>query len=139
MDVGAVPADWRAQRIAVRATADPAALFLNVEAAATHRHLERALGNELAVLGYDGLDVAAVRGPDRVLTRRISHWAFNQIGRDGTRRYAGIRYLSRLANRWECWAVFAPGLPLVLEEAQPILAGHGDLRRVALRYELVVH
>lgn len=140
MDIGAVPADWRSQRLAVRARVESSARFLNVEAVATHRHLERALGDELEGLGYTtGLDVAAVRGSDRVLTRRISHWAFNQIRRDGSRRYAGIRYLSRLGNRWECWAVFQPGPTLVIEEARPIFSGDADLRRIGRLYELTVH
>lgn len=139
MDVGAVPADWRAQRLAVRVAIDRSARFLDVEATATHRLLERALADELDALGYAGLDVATVRGSDRVLTRRISHWSFNQISRDGSRRFTGIRYLSRLSNRWECWAVFVPGADVVGEEAHPILPGNADLRRVARMYDLTVH
>lgn len=139
MNIGAVPADWRAQRLAARILVDPSVRFLDIEAAATHRALERALADELDSFGYNGLDVAAVRGPDRILTRSISHWTFNQIARDGSRRFAGIRYLSRLANRWECWALFVPGSQITIAEAQPILRTNTDLLRVAHQYGLVVH
>lgn len=139
MDVGMVPADWRAQRLAVHVAVAPSARFLDIESAATHRRLEHALADELGPLGYDGLDVASVRGPDRVLTRRISHWTFNQIGRDGSRRFAGIRYLSRLANRWECWAAFVPGADIAIDAAHSILRGDDDLLRVARMYGLTVH
>ena len=74
-----------------------------------------------------------------MLTRRISHWTFNQIGRDGSRRFAGIRYLSRLANRWECWAVFVPGANIAIDAAHSILRSDDDLLRVARMYGLTVH
>lgn len=123
----------------MRVLVAPSARFLDVEAAATHRALERALPAELDQLGYDGLDVAAVRGPDRILTRAISHWTFNQISRDGSRTFAGIRYLSRLASRCECWALFVPGAGLEIAEAHSILPTNRDLLRVAREYGLTVH
>lgn len=139
MDIGAVPADWRAQRLAVRILVDPSARFLDIEAAATQRALEPLLADELDSLGYDGLDIAAVRGPDRILTRSISHWAYNRLSRDGSRRFAGIRYLSRLANRWECWALFVPGADITIDETRSILPTNSDLIRVARQYGLTVH
>jgi len=84
----------------------PARPFLDVEATETHQVLRLALAPELADLGHHDLDVAAVRGPDRRLTRLIAAWAWRQRDSTGRPRYAGLRYLSRLDSRWECWAVF---------------------------------
>ncbi len=94
-----LPADWRARRVTVHiaGVADlPARPFLDAEAAATHQVLRLALADQLAELGHRDLDVAAIRGPDRRLTRLVASWAWAQRDRNGQPRYAGLRYLSRL-------------------------------------------
>jgi hypothetical protein len=107
MKPGSVPADWRLRRLAVRARPAPTdVLFLDVESGATRAFLQHELSVVLSAFGIPELDVPAIRGADRRLTRAISLWAYNQLKDDGTPRYAGIRYLSRLDTQWECWALF---------------------------------
>jgi hypothetical protein len=104
-----LPSDWRARRVAVHVSGVEGSRgrrFLNVEAPQTHQVLRLALAPELGELGYADLDVAAVRGPDRRLTRLIAGWARQQRDSAGGSRFAGLRYLSRLNNEWECWAIF---------------------------------
>jgi RES domain len=100
MAPGHVPAEWRHRRLAVRVQINPpAARFLDVEALSTRQHLRDEVAGPLAEAGLGDLDVAAARGPHRQLTRAVSGWAWDN-------GYAGIRYLSRIDTRWECWAVF---------------------------------
>jgi hypothetical protein len=137
MPPGAVPAEWRQRRLAVRVRAPRTARFLDVEDANTHRALERSLGSILAASGRTGLDVAAIRGGDRRLTRLISYWAHQQRDDKGLHRYAGVRYLSRLSTAWECWAVF-DRLPLDEIERRPIAREDPALSSVAKHFSLRV-
>lgn len=106
MDPGAISADWRHRRLAVRAVVSDSRPFLDVESAATHRVLFKALAPALLALGHADLDVPVVRGPDRRVTRLISGWAYDQVDDDGNPRYAGLRYVSHISSDWECWCVF---------------------------------
>ncbi len=138
MTPAAVPADWRTRRIAVRAKVLRPNLFLDVEDPETHRVLEREMAQLLVFLRTPGLDVAAVRGGDRRLTRWISHWAWSQVTPSGKPRYTGIRYLSRINTAWECWAVFdRSGLQEVHRES--IFRNNAALRVVAKHFNLTVH
>lgn len=102
-----IPADWRHRRLAVRATsAQEDTVFLDVESAATRATLEIRLAAGLAALDVPDLDVAAIRGGDRRVTRLVSQWAWSQVDENGYPEFAGVRYLSRLNTDWECWAVF---------------------------------
>lgn len=90
MKRGTVPADWRTRRTAVRAKVQEDALFLDVEDSATRSLLMKELGPTLSMIGCDDLDVAAIRGYDRRVTRFISEWAWGQELGDG-RVFAGLR------------------------------------------------
>jgi hypothetical protein len=138
MDVGTVAADWRQRRSAVHVRLSPEARFLDVESAVTHQYLRTELALGLAAIGLHDLDVAAVRGPDRRVTRLISDWAYLAHDR-GQPRYAGIRYESRLRSGWECWAVFDDEeLQLDVLEILPIPADMPALQRVARLFGLRV-
>jgi hypothetical protein len=82
--------------------------------------------------------VATVRGGDRRITRLIGQWAYEQADDEGRPRFAGIRYLSRLNTRWECWGVFDD---VSIEEMtrRPILATDPALRSVCKTYSLTPH
>jgi hypothetical protein len=143
MDVGDVPADWRQRRVAVRVEfvgtgMHDGAEFLDVESLETREELRTVLAPTLAAHGFRDLDVATVRGADRRVTRAISQWAYEQRGASGGRRFAGIRYLSRLESGWECWAVFGD---VGVQELQrrPILLTDEALKRVARAYKLKLH
>ena len=89
-------------------------------------------------MGHRDIDVAAIRGGDRRLTRWISYWAWSQRTRTDEPHYAGIRYLSRLNSRWECWAVF-DRTPIDEIQRRPILREMPELQRIARHFELTVH
>lgn len=143
MGVGQVPADWRHQRVLLRADVEanparPNLRFLDVEARNTREHLRRALARILAFYEIDDLDVATVRGADRRITRWIAKWAYEAGDDNGDRIFAGIRYLSRLDSHWECWAVFDETTILELGR-ETITQQHEDLRSIARSFDLTVH
>lgn len=141
MEVGAVAADWRQRRTAVRvAVADiPQAPFLDLDSIETLQVLRERLAGNLAVLGVSDLDVAAVRGGDRRVTRLIAAWAHQATdAATGAPCYSGIRYASRLTSDWTCWAVF-DRVQLEPLEYLPITAEMDSLQRVAKLFDLRVH
>lgn len=143
MGVGQVPADWRHQRVLLRAEVEtsqarPNLMFLDVEARNTRQHLRKALARILAYYDVEDLDVPTVRGADRRITRWIAKWAYEAWDERGDRIFAGIRYLSRLDSEWECWAVFDE-VTVVELERETIARQHEDLRSVARSFDLTVH
>ena len=138
MAVGAVPADWRTRRTAVAVTfgAD-APPFVDIDHPDTHTFLRRELALGLSALGYQDLDIAVMRGSDRRVTQLVSEWVYRQVDESGARRYAGIRYLSRICSGWECWAVLGD-VDLEPVETKPITLDMPELMRAAAQFELQV-
>jgi hypothetical protein len=137
MPLGEIAADWRQRRIAVRATFPENRPFLDVEAASTRAILRDRLAWLLAQIGLDDIDVAAIRGKDRRLTRWIAQWTWQQRHEVGGPNFAGVRYCSRLNTDWECWAVFEDVLPEE-KERRSVLRQDEALRRVAEQYGLEI-
>jgi hypothetical protein len=135
MPLGQIAADWRQQRIAVRATFPEKRPFLDVEASSTRAFLRDRLAWLLASLELDDIDVAAIRSKDRRLTRWIAQWVWHSRHEIGFPNFAGIRFRSRLDSDWECWAVFEDVLPEELER-RSILRQDEALQRVAELYRL---
>jgi hypothetical protein len=143
MGIGQVPADWRHQRIIIRAQfaatlARPNHRFLDVEDMGTREHLRREIAPILAIYKHQDLDVAVVRGGDRRVTRWISKWAHEQRDSSGAAAYAGIRYLSRLNTAWECWAAF-DDVGIVESAREPIMRQDPALLAIAKSFGLTVH
>jgi hypothetical protein len=145
MSVGDIPADWRQRRTAVNVRF-PNALnprfprgvqFLDIEAVETREAMREDFEPLLAHYHYPDLDMPLVQGRDRRITRYISQWAWEKRS-DESRLYAGIRYLSRLNNKWECWAVFDE---VEMEELnrRPILTTDSALQKIAKLYGLTPH
>lgn len=138
MDIGAVAREWRMRRSVVHVRVPSDAVFLDVESVVTHQFLRRELALGLSALGLNDLDVAAVRGPDRRVTRLIANWAY-LANNSGEAIYAGIRYESRIRTGWECWALFDDeDLQLEVIETVPITTDMPALRQVAELFELNV-
>ena len=76
---GTVNAGWRHRRTAVRVHIDRAYEFLDVEELATHQVLTVELAAELDKINCREIDVGAVRGPDRRVTRLIARWAYDAV------------------------------------------------------------
>jgi len=78
-----------------------------------------------------------MRGRNRLVTRPVPRWAYVQRNEDGTPRYSGIRYESKLGG-WECWAIF-DGTPLMQAEETGVSHDDPELVRVAAMYKLTIH
>lgn len=137
MRPGCVPQEWRELRKGVRAWFPEEWPFLDVEAFDTREVLREELGELLAYLRYPDLDIGLVRGGDRRVTRWISQWAYDAKGDDGVAVFAGIRYLSRLDDDWECLAVF-DDVEIEVRREISIERDDDDLRPIARRYGLNV-
>lgn len=131
MRAGCVPASWRDDRRVFRFVIPPALKFLDVE----HQEKLTVLDGITTVARDEPLDVAAVRGPNRLLSRAIASWAYTQVDGNGDFRYAGLRYMSRL-GQYECWAIFE-GTPIA-HAGPPQEIGNSDraLRAVAREFDL---
>lgn len=123
--------------MAVKVRFPPALRFVDVEAASTIEVLRGELASQLIAYGYEDLDLSVLRGPDRRITRLISNWVYQQTEEDGSGLFSGIRYLSRLDSRWECWAVFE-GVPIEELVRLPIFREDESLAKVAEIYGLTV-
>lgn len=107
---GNLPADWRDHRRLIGFSVPDGLPFLDVDASDSHTALTRQLGAELAGLGFEHLDIAVVRSNHRLVTRLIATWSYLQTMTDGSPRYSGIRFVSKLGH-YECWALFE-GVPI---------------------------
>lgn len=136
MITGGVPQDWRLQRsMATLAVRDPLP-FLDVEASETHAFLSKTLASQLVQLDYaDNLDLSDVTNHDRRLSRLIALHAYTAADDSGNPLYSGIRYMSRVGSRWECWAIFE-GCEVSLIGQPPIDIDDPDLQQVANLWDL---
>jgi hypothetical protein len=71
------------------------------------------------------------------MTRAIAWWAHQHRDDEGRYVFAGVRYLSRLDDAWECWAVF-DDVEIEDLSRQPILREDHTLLRVANQYGIRV-
>lgn len=136
MGIGEMPADWRATRVAIRATFPEERPFLDVEDALTRSTLRDELGWLLKAVNCTDLDVSDIRSGDRRLTRWISEWAWDRVVDDAI-PFAGIRFVSRHNSEWECWAVFSD-VVVDVQERISILPTDDELRAVAKLYKLTI-
>lgn len=90
MAVGAVPADWRSRRTAVRARVGTSARFLDVEAHETREELGKMLAAILRLWDYGALDVSVIRGADRRVTRLIAQAVHTMTDQHGDPAFDGI-------------------------------------------------
>ncbi|HEV7184621.1 MAG TPA: RES family NAD+ phosphorylase [Leifsonia sp.] len=115
---GQVPSSWLTTRRLRTFDVTGSLPFVDVESPATHTYLTRQAAPILLHQGLNNLDVAAVRGPNRLLTRAIASWLYSRTDEHGQPLYAGIRYVSRLGD-FECWAIF-DGTPVELRTSEAI-------------------
>lgn len=126
---GGVPQNWRDQRTIVAASIADSLPFVDIDNPVTHEYLSAKLADELVDLGVDVLDVGNVRGPNRLITRAASSWAYYAQDANGP-KYSGIRYMSRVIPDQECWAVFE-GTPIVEVSRRAIEVNDPDLQAIA--------
>lgn len=137
MQIGTVPSSWRHERILVRLTPAPGALFLDIDAEQTRAVLADELRSELEALGVHApLTDKDIHGPDRRIARQIAAWSVAQRNGDGHRLVEGIAYRSGYGGR-RCWAILGHA-ELIEQERRPIQAESVELQEVAREYGLTV-
>lgn len=140
MPPGHVAADWRLGRMIQRCVVEGALPFVDIDhpdtLAVLNTHPDLMAG--LTRFGVEELDLSVVTGKDRRVTRFIAEYLYDATGDDGAARWSGIRYMSRLGEGWECWAVFE-GTEVREVERASIADTDPNLLAVAGRYRLTVH
>lgn len=138
MNAGSVPADWRERRYRYLIQCQDPLPFLDVEDPTTHTFLTSEMAPILLSLGITSpLDVATMRGSNRLLTRAIALWAYGATDSEDLPVYSGIRYKSRLGD-WECWAIFE-GTELRFGTPASIDINDSQLATIASQFDLVIH
>jgi hypothetical protein len=138
MNAGSVPADWRERRCKFEIRCLDPLPFLDVEDPLTHTYLTSQMAAVLVSLGVNTpLDVASLRGANRLLTRAIALWAYGATDEQDLPVYSGIRYKSRLGD-WECWAIFQ-GTELEFGPSQGLEPEDSTLASTAAQFGLVIH
>jgi hypothetical protein len=98
---GRVPAEWTTKRAIGTITVGWS--FADIGTRRSLAHLRQALGHRLVRHGVDDLDGAAIRASvPRAFTQEVSRYVYEHAD------VAGLRYLSRLGDDGENWAIHEP-------------------------------
>ncbi len=125
LEAGSVPIDWTSKRQMGSTRLDPTLLFVDLSSARSLTVLRTNLAHVADHLGISDIDLSSITGPQRAFTQACSRFIYEQQSIDGTPRFAGIRYVSRLHLGWECWAIFAdrmwhePDQPSSIDQVDP--------------------
>jgi hypothetical protein len=102
---GVVPRDWCSSRMIGSARHDGP--FADIGRSSSLTHLRAALASQLVHYGLDDLDAGELRRrAPRAFTQDISRYVFERGVTEEGERLVGIRYLSRLGDEIENWAIF---------------------------------
>lgn len=131
---GLVPADWPAQRCI--GTATHPGPFADVGHSDSLAHLRVTLAPRLLHYGLDDLEAGDLRRrAPRAFTQEISRYVFERGVDAGGERFAGIRYLSRLGDEFENWAIFEGSEPADTT-GEPIATDDEDLAAALEKLDL---
>lgn len=133
---GIVPADWPEHRHL--GTARHPGRFADVGQSDSLAHLRTALASRLVHHGVDDFDGGELRRrAPRALTQEISRYVFEHgIDADGS-ALAGIRYLSRLGDELQNWAIFE-GTEPTDQTSEPIARDDADLGAALTKLDLTL-
>ncbi len=121
---GVVPVDWRFKRQIGETNLDPALLFAAIAEPESVAYLRSALASIAQSLDHADFELSAIFSSNRVITQYCARHVFELHHDDGTPRFAGISYPSRINRYWTCWAIFddrvkhTPGLTLTTIDPQ---------------------
>ncbi|MFG6402497.1 RES family NAD+ phosphorylase [Microbacterium sp. P04] len=133
---GGIAAAWRDERRVSEIELEEPLPFVDIEHEESRAWLQDEMPGILASRSISSLDVAAVRGADRLLTRALAqHVYVANVG--GIPLYSGIRYLSRHGD-YECWALF-DGNNVSVGSSTHIQQNDADLQHVARLWDLTIH
>lgn len=138
---GLVRADWRLPRVMGHTILQPKLQFVDLGTAQTSQYLRQPLAAQALAHGATDIDLSLLMDSRRGFTNIVARYIYELCNEDGTPRFAGIRYISRLDTSWECWAVFAdriehisgmPSLPELIYPDDP------DLLEIASIFQLAI-
>jgi hypothetical protein len=121
LNPGVVPTEFFDGRWIGHVPVDSAVRFVDVDDPATHAAVDVTLRRALREYGVKRVDRGTFLSSDRRVTRAIAgryHWLAQTPDHASWR---GLRYLSRLAPDWECWAIWEPS---------PLLTSHLIVEKV---------
>lgn len=133
LDAPTLDRSWRARRVLRTLQTRGALPFVDIESPESHTYLTVHARSVLLGLGIPSLDVPTIRGPSRTLTRGLATWIYQATDDSGSPLYGGIRYLSKLSNDYECWAIF-DGTSVEELAEQRITLDNPDLVAAAARH-----
>lgn len=138
---GLVEAEWRLKRVLGHTILEPSLRFVDMGSARTLQQLRASFDLWMPDASAQDVDLSLVMGSSRKMTQHIARYIYEQTDEDGVPLFAGIRYISRLDQDWECWAIFAdrirdvPGMPGIPETIFP---DDPDLLEVASIFRLTI-
>jgi hypothetical protein len=138
---GLVEAEWRAKRAMGHTVLERGLQFVDLGSARTLQQLRASFGDWAPDIAARDIDQSLVMGPSRDITQQIARYIYEQTDEIGVPLFAGIRYISRLDQGWECWAIFSdrirhiPGRPGI---AETIFPDDPDLLAVASIFRLTI-
>lgn len=133
---GVVPIYWcESRRIGTARHDGP---FADIGQSSSVAHLRAILASRLVHYGLEDLDVGELRRRSaRALTQEISRYVFERGVTEDGERLLGIRYLSRLGDDIENWAIFEGSEPYD-KASEEISRGDPDLVRALEMLGLVM-
>lgn len=123
---GAVPPGWLRRRRVGRARLSGE--FFDVGHSSSLAWLHALLAPRLVHYGIADLDAAAIRlSAPRRFTQEVGRAIYEQADAKGGRRFAGLRYLSRIGDEFENWALFEPASIAAAKPAERLKRDDPDL------------
>ena len=123
---GAIPAGWLRRRRVGRARLGGE--FFDVGHSTSLAWLREQLEARLVHYDIDDLDAAAIRlSVPRRFTQEVGRVIYEQANAKGERRFAGLRYLSRVGDEFENWALFEPASIAAAKPAERVRRDDPDL------------
>lgn len=123
---GSVPRSWIQERLVGEGVLGGA--YADIGHSRSLAHLREALAALVIHHGLGDLDAAAIRlRAPRRFTQEVSRFVYECSDESGARQFDGIRYLSRLGDEFENWALFEPSQP-VDTTAAPVDPDDADIR-----------
>jgi RES domain len=103
---GLVSADWRWKRRICHTMLDAATQYVDIGDHDTMQYLRIELAPLAAEYKIGDVDLSALTSQQRPFTQYSARQIYTLTDGHGNSLCAGIRFVSRLDSKWECWALF---------------------------------
>lgn len=137
MLVGNIAKVWHVERNLAQVGVATDGWYIDIEHPVSLQVLRSQFAGLLAERALRDFDVSVIRGHDRVVTCAVAEWVNALYLEDGSVPL-GIRYNSRHATDWECWATF-PDTKTIAVHTVGLDHTDTDLRATADLFGLRLH